>query len=325
MSQRIAVTGGAGFIGGSIVRQLASRGDHVVALVRDPKRSAALAGPDIELVASDLSDPAAVAANLAGADGLIHAAGSYKVGISAAERPAMWDANVGTTQRVLEAARLAGTPRIAYVSTVGIFGDTHGREVDESYRRDPAEGFLSVYDETKFRAHEAAEAAITAGALVVIAQPGQVYGPGDHTQISEILGRAYRGTLRYLALAEVAIDFAHVDDTAAGVVAALDRGRPGEAYVVAGEPSTLRAAVALAARLGGHKPPRFTVPSGLLRAIAPVNDRLGGLPGLPANMHETISVAQATYLASHDKAVRELGFAPRSLEQGIIDTFGVHS
>lgn len=327
MSRRIVVTGGAGFIGGSIVRQLATRGDHVVALVRDPARAQAtgLAGPNVELVASDLSDPTTIATALSRADGLIHGAGSYKVGIASSERAAMWDANVGTTERVLAAARLAGTPRIAYVSTVGIFGDTHGREVDETYRRDLADGFLSTYDETKFRAHEVAEAAIADGLPVVIAQPGQVYGPGDHSQIGEILGDAYRGTLRYLALGEVALEFAHVDDTAAGIIAALDSGRVGQAYVVAGEPSTLEAAATLAARLGGHARRRITVPTGLLRAIAPLNDRLGGLPGMPANLHETIVAAQASFLASHDKAARELAFSPRSLEQGIVDTFGVHS
>lgn len=322
---RVVVTGGAGFIGGSVVRQLAQRGDHVVALVRDAVRAAPFAGPNVELVASDLSDVETLTRQLEGAEALIHGAGSYRVGIAAAERPAMWDANVGTTERVLAAATVAGTPRIAYVSTVGIFGDTHGREVDETYRRDLADGFLSCYDETKYRAHEVAEAAIAAGAPVVIAQPGQVYGPGDHTSVGEVMGDAFRGTLRYIALGEVAFDMAHVDDTAAGIIAALDRGRIGEAYVVAGEPSTLTAAAALAAQLGGHRPTRLTVPTGLLQLIAPLYDRLGGLPGLPANMRETIKAARASYLASHDKAARELGFSPRSLEQGIVDTFGVHS
>jgi len=322
---RVVVTGGAGFIGRSVVGQLAARGDLVVALVRDPARASFLQATGVTLATSDLADVAWLTDQLRGADALIHGAGSYKVGITAAERPAMWDANVGTTERVLAAAAAAGTSRIAYVSTVGIFGDTHGREVDETYRRDPSQGFLSCYDETKFRAHEVAERAIAAGTPIVIAQPGQVYGPGDHTLIGEVMGDAYRGRLHYLALAEVAFGMAHVDDTAAGIIGALDRGRPGEAYVIAGEPSTLAAAAGLAARLGGHRPPILRVPTGLLRLIAPLNDGMGGLPGLPANMHETIRVAQASYLASHAKAERELGFAPRSLEQGIVDTFGVHS
>lgn len=325
MSQRIVVTGGGGFIGRSIVRQLSARGDRVVALLRDPVKAAFLAGPNVELVATDLTSSDSVAEQLLRASALIHCAGSYRVGIALGERAAMWESNVGTTECVLQASRVAGTPRIVYVSTVGIFGDTHGREVDETYRRDPAEGFLSYYDETKFLAHKTAEKAIADGLPVVIAQPGQVYGPGDHTQIGEILGDAYHGKLRYLALGEVALEMAHVDDTAAGIIAALERGRLGEAYVVAGEPSTLASAVALAARLGGHRPPPLTVPTGLLRAIAPINDRLGGLPGLPANLHETIVVARASYLASHAKAARELGFAPRSLEQGLVDTFAVDS
>ena len=112
-----------------------------------------------------------------GADGLIHAAGSYRVGIPAAERPAMWDANVGTTKRVLDAAMRPASPRIVYVSTVNVFGNTHGRIVDETYRRDLAEGFLSWYDETKYRAHEAAEQRIAAGAPIVIVLPGRSTAP----------------------------------------------------------------------------------------------------------------------------------------------------
>ena len=101
---------------------------------------------------------------MTGAAGVIHIAGSYLVGIPASERPAMYEANVGATQRVLDAAIAAGVPRIVYISTVNVFGNTHGRIVDETYHRDLAEGFVSYYDETKYLAHVAAEARIEAGA-----------------------------------------------------------------------------------------------------------------------------------------------------------------
>ena len=114
----------------------------------------------------------------------------------------------------------------------------------------------------------------------------------------------------------------HVDDLAAGIVAALDRGRPGEAYILAGENFRLRDAIAVAARVGGRRPPRIELPTALLRLTAPINDLLGGLPGFPANLGETIRAGDGvTYWASHDKAARELGFNPRSLEQGIADTW----
>lgn len=325
MSRRIVVTGGAGFIGRSVVRQLAARGDTVVALVRDPGNGAFLASPNVELIASDLGDVAALTELLRGADAVVHGAGSYRIGIPAKERPAMWDANVGVTERVMSAARAAGTPRIAYVSTVNVFGDTHGRVVDETYRRDLGEGFLSWYDETKFRAHERVEAEIATGAPVVILQPGQVYGPSDHSAVGRLLADAYAGRLRYLALTGLGLGMAHVDDTAGGIVTALDSGRNGEAYVLAGELSTLKDCLALAARLGGRRLSRLTLPTGLLRAMALVSDRVGGLPGLPASLAETISASSVSYFASHNKAAREFGYAPRSLEQGLRDTFSVHS
>ncbi len=221
---RIVVTGGAGFIGSRVVARLRDRGEQVVALVRDPAKAPRLDGLGAELVADDLSDPARVREHLEAADAVIHAAGLYRIGITADERPAMWDANVGTTTRLLEAAEAAKVPRIVYVSTVNVFGNTDGRIVDESYRRDLALGFVSTYDETKFRAHEVAERRIEAGAPIVIAMPGTVVGPGDHTVLGEQLVQAYRGRLRYVAAAGIGVAPAHVDDVAAGITAAFARG-----------------------------------------------------------------------------------------------------
>ena len=104
---RIVLTGGAGFVGGAVARVLRERGDDVVALVRDPKRAAALRELGVEVVEDDLSDVNRLIELFAEADAVIHAAGSYRVGIPRSERGAMWDANVGTTTRVLDAAEAA--------------------------------------------------------------------------------------------------------------------------------------------------------------------------------------------------------------------------
>ncbi len=235
----------------------------------------------------------------------------------------MWEANVATTERVLDAAIAAGVPRILYVSTNNVLGNTRGARPDETYRRPTDEPFLSWYDETKLKAHEAAEARIRDGAPIVVAQPGQVYGPHDHSDASAQLERAHAGRLRYVAFPSLGLAWVHVDDLADGLVAALERGGVGECYSFAGDCRTMAESVAIAARVGGHRPPRLTVPTSLLRALAPLNDRLGGLPGLPPNLAETISAAEnVTYWASHDKASRELGFDPRPLEQGVADTWG---
>jgi nucleoside-diphosphate-sugar epimerase len=230
----------------------------------------------------------------------------------------MWDANVGTTTRLLDAAMTARVPRIVYVSTVNVFGNTRGTVVDESFRRDVGQGFLSWYDETKFRAHEVAEERIGAGAPVVIVMPSQVYGPGDHSGFGEQMRLANEGRLPYRALDGVGVGLVQVDDLAEGIVAALDRGRVGESYVLSGPRTTMRDAVRMAAGLAGRRVPRLRLPTGLVRLMAP----LGGRIGQP-NLREVISASDGvTYWASSAKAERELGFRPRSIESGLRDTFG---
>jgi dihydroflavonol-4-reductase len=319
---RVFVTGGAGFVGGAVVRRLRARGDEVVAAVRDPDRARGVAKLGCRVVKCDLSSSAELVSLMTGVDAVIHGAGSYRIGIASSERAGMEDSNVGATARVLDAATKVGAARIVYVSTVNVFGDTHGAIVDETYRRDPAGGFLSWYDETKSRAHLVALERIADGAPIVIGMPGQVYGPGDHSAVGGQLSGAFRGRLPYVALGQVGLAFVHVDDLADGLVSLLDRGRTGESYVLAGEPGRMIDALELAARLGGHRLPPVRVPTGALRLMAPLSGLLGGRFGVPANLAEVIAAGDGvTYWASHDKASQDLGFAPRALENGFRSTY----
>jgi nucleoside-diphosphate-sugar epimerase len=258
-----------------------------------------------------------------GAAGVIHIAGSYQVGIPMSERPAMYEANVGATQRVLDAAIAAGVPRIVYISTVNVFGNTHGRIVDETYERDLSEGFLSYYDETKYLAHVAAEARVEAGAPIVIVLPGTVYGAGDHSGMGAQMKAAYDGTTAFIAFADTGIAPTYVDDVAGAIVAALDRGRPGEEYILTGANTRLGEAMRVAARLAGRKPPRLSIPNAILRFGSRLTPNGGAIFGVPPNLREIVSAADGvTYWASSAKAVAELGFMPRSLEVGLRDAFG---
>src|SRR5687767_12120376 len=131
---RVFLTGGTGFIGGNEAAKLREAG--------------------CDLIEGDLSDTAAIRRGLEGVDACIHAAAIYKVGIPKKERQAMVESNVNGTENVLDAAIDAGTSRIVYVSTVGVFGNTKDQVVDERYQRDESEGFLSCYDETKYKSHQ---------------------------------------------------------------------------------------------------------------------------------------------------------------------------
>ena len=320
---RVFVTGGAGFIGREIVRQLRDRGDDVIAVVRSPGQIAALRDLGAHVVAGDLSSVDEIRQSLDGADAVIHSAGSYRVGIPPRERPLMYEANVGATRRVLDAATAAGTPKVIHVSTVNAFGNTRGAVRDETYRRDPADGYLSYYDETKYLAHVAAETRMLAGDPVLIVQPGQTYGPGDHSSAGAQLKAAFEGNARVIAFGGLGLFFVHVGDLARGILAALDNGRLGQAYVLCGDPPTLREAMVTAARAAGRRPPRLEVPDWAIRATVPMSRLAVRVGTMRLDLAEIVRAGVGvTYWASHAKATSELGWVPRPLSEGVVDAFG---
>ena len=315
---RIFVTGGAGFIGLAVVRRLVQRGDRVMAVVRDPDRATQLADLGVEMRAGDLSRTAAIVDAMRGTDAAIHVAGMYRVGIAAAMRPAMLDANVGVTHRVLDAFATAGLDRLVYVSTVNVAGNTKGRIIDERYRRDLSEGFLNYYDETKYLAHRAVRERVDSGAPIVIVMPGVTYGPGDHSGTGQQIRGAHDGSLGYIALADVGISAVYVEDVAAGIVAALDRGRVGESYILGGENTRLRDAMQVAARIGGRSLPRLELPTALIRLGSHAPAALARAAGLPDDLGEVLRAGLGvTYWASSAKASTELGYRPRDLGTGL--------
>jgi dihydroflavonol-4-reductase len=321
---KIFVTGGTGFIGQALVRRLRERGDQVVTLVRSPERAGALREMGADLAAGGMDDADSLRTAMAGSDAVLHVAGVYKVGIPESEHPAMYDANVRGTEHVLDAAIAENIPKIVYVSTVNVFGNTKGRVVDETYRRNEADGFLSYYDETKYRAHLIAEDRIAKGAPIVIAMPSGVYGPGDHSEIGTQLDQLRQGKLRARSFPELGFSFVYVDDVAEGIVLALDRGVVGESYVLGGEVTRLGNVIDLAGRLLGRKPPRFTIPAWAARMSIPIAPLVTRVMGTAPNLAELIRSADGvTYWATEAKARRDLGYAPRNVEAGLRRTFGL--
>jgi len=323
---RIFLTGGTGFIGGHVAANLRARGDDVVALVRSPDKAAKLRDLGCELVEGDLSNAGAIRRGLEGADGCIHAAAIYKVGIPKKERQPMYESNVNGTETVLDAAIDAGVGRIVYVSTVAVFGNTKERVVDEAYERDESEGFLSCYDETKYRSHQIAKDRIAKGAPVVIVQPGGVYGPGDHSEIGNFIDQTSKGKLRAKAFPELGFNLVHVEDVADGILLALDKGKVGESYVLGGEIARMDDVIRKTAELSGQKYPKATLPVPLMKVSAPLGPVVGPIMGFPPNFSEAIrSSDDVTYWAKHDKAMRELGYSPRDFETGLKETLAASS
>lgn len=318
---RAFVTGGTGFIGGHVVRRLRDRGDEVRALVRSPKKGEALAALGCELVQGDLSDEAAIREGMRGCDAAIHGAAIYEVGIPERDRGPMYEANVRGTERVLRAALEAGIPKVVYISTVAAFGNTKGQVVDETYRH-PGTEFTSYYERTKYEAHQIARGLIDEEGLpCVIVQPGGVYGPQDHSMIGNQIDQFLSGRMPLMAFPELGMNMVHVDDVADGVLLALDKGEMGEQYVLGAQITTMREAIDTLARVTGKRPPRGTLPTALIKIMTPIGGLVGKLMGMPPNLRELVSSADnVTFWAKHDKAMAELGYSPRGLEQGIRET-----
>jgi dihydroflavonol-4-reductase len=317
---RAFVTGGTGFIGGRLVAKLRERGDDVVALVRNPDKAGDLDRVGAELIEGDLTNVDAIRRGAEGADAVFHGAAIYKVGIPKSQHEEMFETNVRGTERVLDAAVQAGVPKIVYVSTVNVFGNTGGDVVDETYER-PKNGFLSYYDQTKYESHQVALDRISKGAPIVIVQPGGVYGPNDHSEIGNMIGQYRSGRLPAVPFPDLGFNLVHVDDVADGTILAHDKGQAGEAYVLGGEISTMRGLLEKVATIDGKKPPKRTLPTGIIKAIAPAGPLVGKLMGLPPNVRELISASDGvTYWAKDDKARTRLGYAPRDLETGLRQT-----
>ena len=318
---KVFLTGGTGFIGGEVARQLRARGDEVVCLARSPEKAGKLSELGCTIVSGDLGDEAAIRGGMEGCDAVVHAAAMYEVGIPAKQRPAMYEANVRGTERVLRAALEAKIPKVVYVSTVGVFGNTNRKVVDESYEH-PGKEFTSYYEETKLEAHRIAKRMIAEEDLpCVIVQPGGVYGPDDTSQIADLLEQFFAGRMPLIPFPELGICLSHVEDIAGGILLALDKADPGETYVISGPVTTMRDAIETVAGLTDRKAPQRALPVALMKAMTPIGPLVGKLMGQPPNLRELISSADGvTFWASHEKATRDLGYSPRGMEQGLRQT-----
>jgi dihydroflavonol-4-reductase len=259
------------------------------------------------VLVGDLGDPDAHRRGCDGCYAVVHAGAIYEFGINAPRLIDRYKAKVDGTKAVLAAALAVGVPKVVHVSSIVVFGNTDGKVVDETYQR--GAGFTSYYDETKTLAHRVAESYAAKGLPVVIAQPGQIYGPGDHSGIGALLRRAAAGKLPVLTFGDLGLSFVHVADVAGGILKLLDTGRPGQAYVLGGEMARLRDAVRIMAALAGKPAPRFEVPASILRFAA----------RLRPDVAEVVKSAdRVTFWASDAKARAEIDWAPRSLREGLV-------
>jgi dihydroflavonol-4-reductase len=313
------ITGGTGFIGRYVVRLLVQRGDQVYALARSDHGAGVISRLGAIPVPGDITDRESMREAMRGSDMVFHIAAIYDFTPGAlAQAEAI---NVGGTRNVLELAYELDIPRIIYTSSLAVFGDTRGELPDETYYTEGP--FPSEYDRTKWKAHyEIAVPLIEQGAPIIIVMPGQVYGPGDNSWLGEMMRLFYRGLLPALPGPETVITLAHAGDIAEGHLLAAEKGRLGESYILAGPAVPLGEMVEFWSQLTGKPAPVIRIPARLARGVAPVAGRVQPALSLPSVFSEALfAILGVTYTGRSDKARAELGWRPRPLQSGMMETF----
>lgn len=312
------ITGATGFVGGRVARQLLAAGHEVVVAVRNPNKAQDLAQLGALVHQGDVTDKESMRAPMQGVDGVFHIAGWYKVG--GRDKSDGEKINIQGTRNVLELMRDLGIPKGVYTSTLAVNSDTHGKLVEESYHYTGPH--LSEYDRTKWVAHyEVADPLIAAGLPLVIVQPGLIYGPGDTSSVRRTFIQYLQRTLPLMP-AKTAYSWAHVDDIAHAHILAMESGHAGENYIIAGPTHTFVEAMHLAEKITGVPAPRIEVPPSVMKALAAtmgIVEKIVQVPDDYSSEYLRIS-AGVTYIGSNAKAKRELGYQPRSLEDGLTET-----
>jgi dihydroflavonol-4-reductase len=313
----ILVTGASGFLGSAIAAALRARGHANRVLARPSSPRTNLNAADV-VCEGDLRDRASLAAALKGVRYLFHAAADYR--LWARDPEEIQRSNVEGTRLIMEEALRAGVERIVYTSSVATLKLADGAASTEDNPLADGEG-IGAYKRSKVAAERLVEAMIRRDGLpAVIVNPSTPIGPRDvrPTPTGRVIVEAASG--RMPAFVDTGLNLAHVDDVAAGHIAALERGRIGERYILGGGNVFLADMLADIARLVGRRPPKLKLPLTMLYPIAYGAELLATLRGVePFITSDGLRMARHHMFFDDSKARRELGYVSRPYVEGLAD------
>ncbi|MDC0834914.1 NAD-dependent epimerase/dehydratase family protein [Geitlerinema sp. CS-897] len=307
------VTGATGFTGSHLVKALRDRGHTVTGLARPTSPNLfRLKDCQVNLIYGDVTDEEVLKAGMAGVDWVFHTAAFVDLGL--VDEAKMERANVEGTRAVLNAAKASNVSKMVYCSTIGIYGDTQGNTVDETFQRTQAD-FSSAYDRTKYAAQQLVDRAADDGFPVVSVMPSGIFG-ADDPHFGPVIQNFLNGKLGVWAGGDRVTGIVHVDDLAEAMILAAEKSVPGEHYIISAGDLTTREMFEILSRVSGVRPPR-EVPQPVVRLVGNVLDPIGRLAkwNPPLSRERVHYVYDRCVRVDSSKARRVLGWTPRSVEQ----------
>lgn len=313
---KVLVTGASGFLGKTVVSALLEKGHDPLLLVRGGHRPGLPAMA--EVVDGDVRDADGFRRAAEGCEAILHAAALVK--LWSARRADFDDINVGGIKNAVAAARALGI-RLVYTSSFMAVGPTPVAGVDESQLHRGA-SYRNDYERTKVLADIVAQDYARKGGDIVILYPGVVYGPGELTDgniVAKMLADRMNDRLPgIVGPGDRLWSYSFVDDVAQGHIAALERGGKGERYLLAGDNKTLIEVFAAASKRAGRNLTPRKLPFAMSRLVGRAMWLWADVTGKPPDLtHEAVGIFEKHWAYRSDKAVRELGYVVRPLEEGI--------
>ena len=304
---RVFITGATGFVGGHVARHYAAQGAVLRLLTRTTSKLESVAGLNAETVVGDLRAPEGLRSALAGCDALVHVAADYRLWVRDPQE--MYAANVDGTRELLRIAREVGVPRVVYTSSVATMGfKTDGTIVDETT---PVglDDMIGHYKRSKFLGELEAIKAARAGQHVMILNPTTPIGPGDAKPTPT--GRIVVDFLnkKFPAYVDTGLNLVDVDEVARMHCVALERGTPGDRYILGGENLTLKQILDRMSAITGLPSPTMKVPHAVAMGFAFFDETITGrlLGKEPRATVEAVRMGKKMMFASSAKAEQELG------------------
>ncbi|MBV8335682.1 MAG: NAD-dependent epimerase/dehydratase family protein [Alphaproteobacteria bacterium] len=313
------VTGATGFVGSAVARALLGAGHPVRVLVRPNSDRRNLAGLCVELAEGSLEDSESLARAVAGCRYVFHVAADYRLWVP--DPAPMFRANVEGTRDLLSGAISAGVERVVYTSSVATLGLVPEGSADEE-TSSSVEDMIGPYKRSKFAAEEVVRRLVAERGLpAVIVNPSTPVGPRDvkPTPTGRLILEAARG--RMPGYMDTGLNIVHVDDVAAGHLAAAELGRVGERYILGGENMSLQQILSEVAQLIGSRPPRIRVSHTVAYPVAVGAELMARATGRePFITLDGVRMARKRMYFSSAKACRELGYRPRPAREAIADS-----